>query len=216
MFFLILKVFGVAVIGYLLGSLNSSLIVGKFYHVDVRKHGSGSAGTTNTLRTLGKVAAVLVILGDVLKGIIACLVGLYIVKDVVGNDHIGLMAGGVAAIVGHNWPLYFGFKGGKGALTSITVVMMMDWRIGLIVLGIFILTVAISRYVSLGSLFGAIMFPIISWIPFFEKTNTFIVFALIVSFLAILMHRSNIERLFKGTESKLGGDKKVPQKGENA
>ncbi|MDP4182682.1 MAG: glycerol-3-phosphate acyltransferase, partial [Bacillota bacterium] len=106
----LLKIILTCVIGYLLGSLNSSLIIGKIYGVDVRKHGSGNAGATNTLRTLGKKAALFVTLGDVFKGIIACLLGYFLL----GND--GLMSAGIGAIIGHNWPLYFKFKGGKGVL----------------------------------------------------------------------------------------------------
>jgi glycerol-3-phosphate acyltransferase PlsY len=98
-----------AAAGYLLGSANSSLIVGKFYGIDVRKYGSGNAGLTNALRTLGKTAALFVTAGDVLKGVIACLVGLMLVGDLPGIGRLGLMVGGVAAILGHNWPVYFSF-----------------------------------------------------------------------------------------------------------
>jgi glycerol-3-phosphate acyltransferase PlsY len=185
-----------AVIGYLLGSVNSSLIVGKLYGVDVRKHGSGNAGMTNSLRTMGKAAALLVLIGDITKGILACLAGLFIADD------IGLLISGIAAVIGHNWPLYFGFKGGKGALTSITVVMMMDWRIGLIIIGVFGITVAVSRYVSLGSILGAITFPLAS--IFFNKKIELIFAALFMSLLVIARHHSNIDRLLKGSESKLG------------
>lgn len=199
-----MDVFLVAVsagIGYLLGSMNSSLIVGKVYGTDIRKHGSGNAGTTNALRVLGKKAALFVLLGDVLKGVLAYLIGYWIG----GNN--GAMAGGIAAILGHNWPLYFGFKGGKGALTSITVVFLMDAYIGLIILGAFVLVVACTRYVSLGSIVGGILFPLLS-VFVFHKGSEFIVFSLILSLLVIIRHHANIKRLFKGTESKLGAKKK--------
>jgi len=189
------------VVGYLLGSINTSILVGKFYEVDVRKHGSGNAGMTNVLRTLGKGAALLVLIGDVLKGVISCLIGLYLAGD------IGVMAGGTAAVLGHNWPVYFGFKGGKGALTSITVVFMMDWRIGLIIVGIFIILVALTRYVSLGSIIGAVMFPILAIL--FNRSTEFVVFALVLGLLAIARHHSNIKRLMNGTESKFGMKKQV-------
>jgi glycerol-3-phosphate acyltransferase PlsY len=119
------------------------------------------------------------------------------------------MVGGVAAILGHNWPVYFSFKGGKGALTSFTVVMMMDWRIGLILLGVFIIIVAVTRYVSLGSIISAALFPVLSSIPVFQKTTVFIVLALLLGLLVIVRHHANISRLVKGTEAKLGAKKNI-------
>lgn len=153
-----------AVIGYLLGSLNSSVIVGKFYGIDIRQHGSGNAGTTNTLRVLGKKAALFVLVGDLLKGILAYLVGYYILKAAmpaftgypVINSEVGGMIGGIAAIIGHILPVYFSFKGGKGVLTTLAVVFMIDWLAAVILLAIFVIIVAITRYVSLGSIIGAV------------------------------------------------------------
>jgi glycerol-3-phosphate acyltransferase PlsY len=210
-----------AVIGYLLGSLNSSLIVGKFYGVDVRKKGSGNAGTTNTLRTLGKKAAFFTAAGDVLKCIIACLLGGYILKLSVDTRlmdfatpvaletykdfffNIGIMVGGVAATVGHNWPIYFKFKGGKGILTTFTVIIMMDWRIAILLFGIFLIIVAITRYVSLGSVICVVALPFVSIIPFFEKYLIFTVFSAILAILAVIRHRHNIVRIAFGTEAKI-------------
>lgn len=186
-------------IGYLLGSANSALIVGKFYRVDIREHGSGNAGTTNALRTLGKKAALLVLAGDLAKGIISCLIGLYIAGEV------GVMAGGTGAIFGHNWPVYFKFKGGKGVLTSLAVVLMMDWRIALIALGIFTVIVALTRYVSLGSIIGAGLFPVVALL--FKRGIEFMIFALVIGLLIIFRHRSNIERILRSNESKLGSKK---------
>lgn len=197
----------VGVIGYLLGSANASLIVGKFYGVDVRNHGSGNAGATNTLRTLGKTAAAIVSLSDVLKGVIACLIGLFLIGEIEGIGTLGLMVGGITAIIGHNWPVFFRFKGGKGIFTSFAVVLMMDWKIGLMLLGVFIIVVALTKYVSLGSIIGSGLFPIVSAIPSFNKSLVFIVFAAILAFLAIYRHRSNIQRIINGTESKLGSKK---------
>jgi len=200
---IVLKIIIVGAIGYLLGSVNTSLIVGKFYGVDIRKHGSGNAGATNALRTLGKKAAIMVALGDVLKGIIACLIGLFLVGEIEGAGKVGVMVGGVCAVIGHNWPLYFGFKGGKGIFTSFATVMMMDWKIGLILLGVFIILVAATKYVSLGSISAAALFPIMSLIPPFKKTTVFFIFALVISLLAIFRHRSNLARLINGTENKI-------------
>lgn len=208
--FFIVKIILILVIGYLLGSLNTSIIVGKFYGTDIRKHGSGNAGMTNTLRTLGKTAAVLVIVGDVLKGVLAYIIGNLIVYTVTTSSSlsfigIGGMLGGIAAIAGHNWPIYFGFKGGKGILTSFSVVMMMDWKLGLILFGIFLVIVALTRYVSLGSIIACLAFPIGAYI----KGNgiVFVVFAAVLAVLAISRHNENIKRLLSGTERKIGAKK---------
>jgi acyl phosphate:glycerol-3-phosphate acyltransferase len=188
------------IVGYLFGSANSSIIVGRFYGTDVRKHGSGNAGTTNTLRTLGKKAALFVLLGDILKGILAFLAGYYITGSALGG-----MAGGTAAILGHIWPVYFGFKGGKGVLTSLAVLLMIDWHIALVLLGIFIIIVLLTRYVSLGSIVAAVLFPILSLI--LGRSIETIVFSAVIAGLIIFMHRTNIKRLFEGTESKIGSKK---------
>lgn len=202
-------------IGYLMGSANTSLIVGKFFGVDVRKHGSGNAGLTNTLRTLGKMAALFVVLGDILKGVLSCLIGYYILKDIqIASQasidipwNVGMFFGGLGAILGHNWPLYFGFKGGKGILTTFSVVMMTAPNIGLILLGIFIVIVAITRYVSLGSIIGCALFPV--FIALFYKNQIFVIFAVCIGAIAIMRHNQNIARLINGTESKLGSKKKA-------
>ena len=132
-----------AAAGYLLGSLNTSLIVGRFYKVDVRKHGSGNAGMTNTLRTLGKKAALFVILGDIAKGVLAWLAGYFIY-----GGQLGGMLGGTACITGHIWPVFFGFRGGKGVLTAFAVLLMLDWQIALGLLLVFIVILLATRYVS--------------------------------------------------------------------
>lgn len=212
---IIVKVFIALLIGYLLGSANTSLIVGKFYGVDVRKHGSGNAGLTNTLRTIGKMAALFVVLGDILKGVLSCLIGYFILKDIQVAGiaavevpwNVGMFFGGLGAILGHNWPLYFGFKGGKGILTTFSVVMMTAPYIGLILLGIFIVIVAITRYVSLGSITGCVLFPV--FIAIVYKNMVFVTFAIFLAALAIIRHNQNIVRLLKGTESKLGSKKKA-------
>ena len=209
--FFIVKIILVLIIGYLLGSLNTSIIVSKFYGTDIRKHGSGNAGMTNTFRTLGKTAAVLVIVGDILKGVISYLVGNIIINTLTSSVSlsfvgIGGMLGGIATIVGHNWPIFFGFKGGKGVLTSFSVVMMMDWKLGLILLGLFIVIVALTRYISLGSILVCIVFPVGAYI----KGNgiVFTIFATILAILAITRHSANINRLLHGTETKIGSKKK--------
>jgi glycerol-3-phosphate acyltransferase PlsY len=197
--------------GYLLGSLNSSLIVGKFYNTDIRKHGSGNAGTTNTLRVLGKRAALFVLIGDIFKGILAYLAGFYITGVLSGFEVTGpaiaAMAAGTAAIVGHVWPLYFGFKGGKGVLTSFAVLLMIDWQIALVLLVLFIIIVLLTRYVSLGSVVCALLFPIFSLVM--GRNMAVVIFSAAIALLIIVMHRTNIKRLIEGNESKLGVKKQA-------
>lgn len=190
-----------AIAGYLLGSLNSSLIVGKFYGVDVRKYGSGNAGTTNTLRTLGKKAALLVLLGDAVKGILAYIAGYYIY-----GGQLGGMLGGTASILGHVWPLYFGFKGGKGVLTSFAVLLLIDWPIALGLLGVFIIIVLVTRYVSLGSVVAAALFPAVAVV--LGRSIETIVFSGIIAVLIVVKHHTNIKRLLDHTESKFSFKKK--------
>lgn len=196
----VLKFILVAVVGYLLGSLNTSLLVGKMYGVDVRQHGSGNAGATNTLRTLGKKAAILVGIGDVLKGVVACIVGNFVLGDT------GLMLGGLMAVIGHNWPIYFGFKGGKGIFTSFAVVFMMDWKIGLMLTGVFLVVFLFTHYVSLSSIVVFILFPLFAFV--LGRTLETVGFATVLGILAVYRHRANIQRLLNGTESKIGSKKK--------
>ncbi len=188
------------VIGYLLGSINSSVIVGKvFYQKDVREFGSKNAGLTNTLRVLGKKAAIMVLIGDILKGVIACIIGSLI------DPTNGAVIGGLFAVLGHNWPVYFGFKGGKGVLTTATVIFMINWKLGLIVLGLFIIIVAITRYVSLGSMLAALLAIVVSIL--LGENVVFIVVVAILSLLIIYRHKANIKRLLNKEENKLSFSK---------
>ncbi len=192
--------------GYLLGSLNTAVIVGKIYGKDISRHGSRNAGLTNTLRVLGKPAAALVLAGDVLKGIAACLVGLQLGVHVQSGgavDCIGALAAGAGAIVGHNWPVYFGFRGGKGALTGAAVLFMLDWRMALACLGVFLIVVASTRYVSLGTICATTLFAALSFMPVWEHTVYFSLFAVVMALVVVLRHRENMQRLLSGTENKL-------------
>lgn len=204
-----------AVVGYAIGSVNSSIIVGKFYGTDVRNQGSKNAGLTNTLRVLGKKAALMVLAGDILKGVIAVLLGLLLKKWSGGtsiSNLFGVMAG-TFAVVGHNWPLYFGFKGGKGILTTATVIFMLDWKIGLIVLALFIVIVAIFRFVSLGSIIGSVAVPVTALV--LGHSAGFIVFMIFLAILAVYRHKANIVRLVNGNENKLSFKKKDPEGNKN-
>ncbi len=203
------------ILGYLLGSINSSVIFGKMIGVDVRKVGSGNAGATNALRTMGKKAGIIVVIGDVLKTILAMII-VRIVAPIFfpGQADVGRYAeylAGFAAVLGHNYPLYFGFRGGKGIICSISVIFMLDWRIGLITLFAGVLVIAVTRFVSLGSLTGAAVFPILVIIfSTFESgahVPYYIALAVVMMVLAFYQHRSNIKRLASGTESKLGAKK---------
>ncbi|MBE7031281.1 MAG: glycerol-3-phosphate 1-O-acyltransferase PlsY [Ruminococcaceae bacterium] len=195
-----------ALIAYLLGSINTSILVSRAMGAgDIRKSGSGNAGATNTLRTLGKKAALFVVLGDALKGIAAIVIARLITSDDMGA--LPEYAAALFVVLGHNFPLYFGFKGGKGILTSLFVILMLDWRIGLIVAVISVAVIALSKYVSLGSMTGSALFPLLV-LAFHWGNWWFAGLAVIMGALAIYMHRTNIKRLINGTESKLSVGKK--------
>ncbi|MBE7040234.1 MAG: glycerol-3-phosphate 1-O-acyltransferase PlsY [Ruminococcaceae bacterium] len=203
------------VLAYLLGSINTSVIIGKLKGIDIRKKGSGNAGMTNTLRVVGKGAAALVFLFDFLKTIIALLLAIYISKIFVPDNKDASLymqyVAGFGAVLGHNFPIYFGFKGGKGIVCSIAVILFLDWRIGIIIATVCILIMIITKYVSLGSVVGAIIYPIfvIAFNPDFSQVTVrlYIAMSVVISLLALYRHRTNISRLLKGTESKLGHKK---------
>lgn len=202
----ILKLITALVLGYLLGSLNTAVIVGKIYGKDIRSHGSKNAGLTNTHRVLGKSAAAFVLAGDILKGIIACLIGLFLgVYYYSGGaaDCVSLLVAGAGAVIGHNWPVFFKFKGGKGALTAVTVLFMVDWKMAILCIGSFVVIVALTRYVSLGSISASLLVAAISFIPIFGHTVYFNLFVCLLALIVVLKHMKNIQRLLSGTESKL-------------
>ena len=193
-----------ALIGYLLGSLNFALILsGKMYKDDIRKHGSKNAGTTNMMRTYGNKAAGLTILGDMLKAVVAVLLGALI---------LGLYYGGYAAalgcVVGHVFPVFFGFKGGKGVATAAAAILVLNPLAFLCVLGVFLLCVIFTRYISLGSVLGAAVFPLITFYTCFgNKTiasgsGFAFLCAFIIAVIVIVKHHANLSRLAHGTESK--------------
>lgn len=191
-----------AVAGYLLGSVNTSLVLGKlFYKKDVRQYGSGNAGATNTLRTLGKTAAIMVVVGDFLKGILACLIGKWLAGETSDGVYGGMYVAGIMAVIGHNWPLYFGFKGGKGVMTAFAAVLMFSPLAALICLLSFVLVVAITRYVSLGSIIGGAAFPLVAWI--LGEQLFLVLTGVLLALLIIFRHSSNISRLLDGNEKKL-------------
>lgn len=203
---------------YLLGGINTSIIVTKIKTgKDIRTMGSGNAGLTNTLRTQGKAIAGIVLLGDVAKSVLAVLIvrfsflllaGVSTWDTAGGMKWVEYMAA-FMAMVGHVFPLYYGFRGGKGVLTAISAIFVLDWRSACILLGIFIVLVAITRYVSLGSCVASSVFCITAGLfgYFLDKDPAFAVNALIAAFmggLIIVKHHDNIHRLITHTEKKLG------------
>ncbi len=195
------------VISYFLGSISSSIIISKMFGVaDIREHGSGNAGATNVLRTVGKKAAFLTFIFDVLKGAVPI-----IIMNVLKFSLVFMLAAGFAAVLGHIFPIYFGFKGGKGVSTSFGAVITLSiltglWGIIAILVAVWLVTVVMTKYVSLGSVIVYGLYPLL--VIFFGRSVPFyayyVAFAVLIGILGIVMHRKNIERLLNGTESKIG------------
>ena len=205
------------IVPYLLCGINSAIIVTKIKSgEDIRTLGSGNAGLTNTLRTQGKLAALFVLLGDVLKGVLSILVVRFSFLWLAGIDTTNLangmnyvaFAAGLAAILGHVFPVYFGFKGGKGILVSVSVLMTIEWIPACVLLGIFLIVVAITRYVSLGSCIAAVLYPftILAYGLLTGDPCVYInmILSALIGILILFMHRGNIVRLKNHTEKKLG------------
>ena len=204
--------FAFSVVSYLLGSINTGILVSKIlYNDDGRNYGSHNAGATNILRTYGKKAAAITVLGDALKGVTAILL-VRLVYFCFKNTHLPDLRSvtyfaAFFAVLGHNFPVYFKFKGGKGVLTSITVIIMLDPFVGLATLVISILIMAATKYVSLGSVMGAFIAAALA--VFFRTDDLgFVVLCVLLAGLIIYRHRGNIVRLVHGTESKLGRRKR--------
>lgn len=193
----------VFLVAYLIGAISFSIIFTKaIKKVDIRDYGSGNAGATNTMRVLGKGPAITVLLLDVLKGIVAVLIAYaFHLSD------WAVAVTGLLAIVGHIWPVYYGFKGGKGVATTIGIFAVLHFIPTLIAGIITILIIAITRYVSLGSLFLILATPIIGY--FMGTPTSFVVTGLIIFILSAYKHRANIGRLLKGNENKLGAKKEA-------
>ena len=199
---MVLSVILTAVIAYLLGNLNGAVIISHLVaHEDVRTKGSGNAGLTNFTRNYGASASVFVILIDVGKAAAACLVGGLLLGRF-GHYIDGVALGGLFVIVGHDFPALLGFKGGKGILSGVTVALMLDWRIGLFVFGIFLVAYLLTKYVSLGSVLSSGSFGFLyAWVHWGENLFPILV-GFFLSALIVWMHRSNIVRLVKGEERK--------------
>ena len=209
----VLSVIVCIAVPYFLGSLNFSVILsGKLYKEDVRAKGSGNAGSTNMLRNYGKKAAGLTLLGDALKTVVACSFGILI------YGVYGAYLAGLFCMLGHMFPVYFKFKGGKGIVCLAVMILMTDWRVFVILFVIFLVIVLGTKYVSLGSVIGAMLYPIV-----LNRINSGMgnavrsveAIAVLVAVLVVFMHRENIKRLYQGKESKLNfGKKKKEEKSQ--
>jgi glycerol-3-phosphate acyltransferase PlsY len=188
------------IIAYLVGNFATSYVISKkIGKIDIRKHGSGNAGATNVLRVLGPKAALITFLGDALKGAIVVMLAIKF-----GNMQLALVCG-IAVIIGHNFPILLKFKGGKGVATSMGVFFVVDPIAAIIAISLGIILIIKSKYVSLGSVVGMASLPIA--LLFLSRPTETVIFGLIVGLLAIFQHRTNIQRLIKGTENKLGSSK---------
>ena len=212
-----------AAVGYLMGTINSAILTVRILkHEDVRQFGSGNAGLTNTLRCFGKLCALFTLIGDLAKGVIAVLVSQLLSGLLTGGTAdlylIGCIAG-IFSIVGHVFPLYYGFKGGKGVLVGVSVFLVLDWRVFCVLIAIFALVLALSKYVSLASIIATACAPFATFAAqYFLPDIRHQTYSLpqillhagmicIMAVMIIWMHRSNIQRLRTGTERKFGEKK---------
>ena len=209
----------VSIIAYLLGSISFSVIFSKkLAGFDVREKGSGNAGATNMLRSVGKKGAIFTLIGDCLKGVVAILFAIIVGKIAKNTDKALLVQlAGIAVVLGHTFPIFFGFKGGKGVATSLGVLLMTNWQIGLICLVFALVLMALTQMVSLGSCAAAVLFPgsvgaaiLFPVLVLFIHTNftvsegsSYLIYSIILAVIVAFNHRSNIKRILNGTENKL-------------
>ncbi len=193
-----MKYFFIAIISYFLGNISFAYILGKiFTKKDVRDYGSGNAGTTNAIRAFGKKIGIMVFIGDVLKGVVAVILG----RSIGGQN--GAYIAGALVIIGHNWPLLLNFKGGKGVATTIGVMAFVNLYLTLICVVLGVIIIVITRTVSLGSILGMALAPIVAIIFVRPFDLVLFIFCIFIGSMAIYRHKSNIKRLFEGKENKL-------------
>lgn len=202
--------------GYVFGLFQTGYLYSRSKHMDIRNYGSGNSGSTNVLRVMGKKAGLIVFIGDAGKMILACLLTRYLFRGLPELVYVYLLYTGFGVILGHNYPFYMKFKGGKGIAASAGLLASLDWRLTLVCLVVFVATVAVTRYVSLGSIYVMILF-IIGMIFWGHKGDygvgtqyltEFYMMAVIIGGMGIWRHHANIKRLLNGTENKLGAKKK--------
>lgn len=185
------------IFSYFIGNISFSYLLTKYQlKKDIREFGSGNAGTTNVLRVLGKKAAVIVLVGDVLKGVVAVAIG-----SLFGSKELVAILCGLAVILGHDWPILMSFKGGKGIATSIGAFLVLDTLAAVICVSIGLAIIAVKKYVSLGSIIGVAILPLVVFL--LARSTEELIVAFLVSLITVYKHRSNIGRLIKGNENKL-------------
>ena len=198
-------------LAYLIGAFPSAVWLGRtFYNTDVREYGSGNAGATNTFRTLGPKAGIPVLLMDILKGWIAVNLVYFVTDNQLMSDERFFelkLAFGIAAVIGHLFPVYTAFRGGKGIATMLGFMLGIYWQAAVVSTVVFVFTFLTSKYVSLSSLLASFVFPILV-IFVFESTKSLHLFSIFVPILSLITHQKNIERLLRGEETKLKFDKK--------
>lgn len=197
-----------AVIAYAIGSVNFSVILSKkIAGFDVREKGSGNAGTTNMLRSVGKGAAVLTLILDILKGIIVILIAKYLVGNIAQGANVAILVqlAGFFVVLGHTFPMFFGFKGGKGVATSLGVLLLTNPLIGGICLVYALAVMALTKMVSLGSIMAAVLFPILTVFisDNYLTSGNYIIFGIAMAALVVFNHRANLKRIYNGTENRL-------------
>lgn len=205
------------IIAYLIGSVNFSVLISKkMAGFDVREKGSGNGGTTNVLRTVGKKAAVLTLVADVLKGIVAILLAWIVGKFVEANSAYLIQLSALGVVIGHTFPVFFGFRGGKGIATSLGILLLLNWKIGLICLIFALALMALTKMVSLGSISAAVLFPILTIFihDCYLVPGNYVIFGIIMAVFIIFNHRANVKRIINGTENKLSFKSKDEEKGE--
>ena len=197
----------VAIIAYLIGSINFSVILSKkIAGFDVRDKGSGNAGTTNMLRSVGKKAAAITLVCDILKGVVSILIAI-LMNKIFSNSNGALLVqiAGVAVILGHTFPIFFKFKGGKGVATSLGVLIMSNWQIGLICLVFALILIILTQMVSVGSIAAAILYPVLTiFIPQnYIIPGNYIIYSIVLAVIIVFNHRENVKRLLSGTENRI-------------
>ena len=196
-----------AAVSYFLGCFNGAVIVSKYIlRDDVRTHGSGNAGLTNFFRTFGGPLTLVVILCDVIKAILAVLLGIMLIGSIANAPLLGKYWAALFCLLGHMFPCMFHFKGGKGILSGGTIAIMIDWRVALVVWGGFLVLAVLTKYVSLGSLWAGVSFPLASWFVYHDWI--ILLLAIACGGLVTWGHRANVKRLLNGTENKFSLHKK--------
>ena len=199
----------IAVIAYAIGSINFSVIISrKFAGFDVRDKGSGNAGTTNMLRSVGKKAAAITLLCDILKGVVSIIIA-FILGKIFKSVSASLLiqTAGIAVVIGHTFPIFFEFKGGKGVATALGVILCINWKVGLICLAFAVLIIAFTRMVSAGSSAAAILYPVLT--IFGVQSNylivegKYLIFSILLALIVVFNHRENIKRILEGKENRI-------------